>query len=58
MNVRKVIFLNTSLKKIRSLEKKICSVSTRLSEHFIAIRHLNKLEIASISIRKQNKSNV
>ena len=32
-------------------------VSTRLSELLIAIRHLNKLETASISMYKQNKSN-
>ena len=34
--------------------KKIWSVSTRLSEHLIAMRHLNKLETESISIYKQN----
>ena len=38
--------------------KKIWSVSTRLSKHLIAIRNLNKLETASISICKQNKSNM
>ena len=37
---------------------KIWSVSTRLSEHLIAIRHLNKLETASISRYEQNKSNI
>ena len=28
------------------------------SEHFFAIRHLKKLETASISMHKQNKSNI
>ena len=37
---------------------KIWRVSTRLSEHLIAIKHLNKLETASISIYKENKSNI
>ena len=44
--------------KQRQQHKKIWSVSTRLSEHFIAIKHLNQLETASISISKQNKSNM
>ena len=48
----KVILIGT-----RVVNEKIWSVSTRLSEHLIAIRHLNKLETASISICKQNKSN-
>ena len=39
-------------------KEKIWSVSTRLSEHLIVIRHLKKLETASISIYKQNKSNI
>ena len=37
---------------------KIWRVTTRLSEHFIAISHLNKLESESFSICKQNKSNI
>ena len=36
---------------------KIWSVSTRLSEHLIAIRHLKELETENISKNKQNKSN-
>ena len=39
-------------------EKKISNVSTQLSEHLFAVRHLNKLETANISIYKQNKSNI
>ena len=37
---------------------KIWSVSTRLSGYLFAIRHLCKLKTASISIYKQNKSNI
>ena len=37
---------------------KIWSVSTRLSEHLFAVRHLNKLESVNISIYKQNKSKI
>ena len=33
--------------------KKNWSVSTGLSEHLIAVRHLNKFESASISLHKQ-----
>ena len=35
---------------------KIWSVSTRLSDYLFAVRHLNKLETANISIYKQSKS--
>ena len=37
-------------------QKKIWSVSTRLSEHLFAVKQLNKFETANISIYKQNKS--
>ena len=40
---------------IKKILLKIWRVSTRLSEHLIAIRPLKKLETASISIYKQNK---
>ena len=38
--------------------KKIWSVSTLLSEHLFAVRHLNKPETANISIYNQNKCNI
>ena len=37
----------------RKEKVKIWNVSTRLSEHLIAIRHLNKFESASTSMFKQ-----
>ena len=40
-------------RRLKKLLKKIWRVSTRLSEHLIAIRYLNKFESVSISIRKQ-----
>ena len=53
-------FLNFLKKKQNKSKqrKKIWNVSTQLSEHLFAIRHLNKLETESISIYKQSKSNI
>ena len=53
------LFIGFNLHWNKQLKKeKIWSVSTRLSEHLLAVRHLNKLETANISIYKQNKSNI
>ena len=61
-NPLKSLFQKIDPKTIFSLpymiNRKIWIVSTRLSEHLFAARHLNKLETANISIYKQIKSNI
>ena len=49
--------LKNSYQLIECLNK-IKNLESQLSEHLIAIRHLNKVETARNSIYKQNKSNI
>ena len=53
-----LVALHSKIAPFLPFSKKIWSVSTGLSEHLFAVRHLNKFETANISIYKQNKSNI